>query len=60
MHVRADKCSSERAVLSLESGAVSAHVTKHFVNILSKMCNKVHLFETFLLTLMTDQMFCLS
>ena len=31
MHVRADMVSHERAVIVLESRAVSARVTKHFV-----------------------------
>ena len=31
--------SSEWAVMGLESGAVSAWVTKHFVTIFSKTCN---------------------
>ena len=36
MHVRADMVSRERAVMGLESRAVSARVTKNFVTILVK------------------------
>ena len=36
MHVRADMVSHERAFMVLESRAVSARVTKHFVTILVK------------------------
>ena len=32
--------SQEQAVMGLESCAVSAQVTKHFVSIFSKTCNK--------------------
>ena len=32
--------SHERAIMGLESGAVSARETKHFVTIYSKTCNK--------------------
>ena len=32
--------SYERAVMGLESQAVSAQVTKHFVTVFSKTCNK--------------------
>ena len=40
MNARADMGSSERAVMGLESQAVSTPVTKHFVTIFSKTCNK--------------------
>ena len=40
VHVRADTGSRERAVMGLESRAVLARVTKIFVTILSKTCNK--------------------
>ena len=37
--MRADVGSREPAVMGLESQAVSALVTKHFVSIFSKTCN---------------------
>ena len=37
---KADMGSSERAAMRLESRAVPVRVTKHFVTILSKTCNK--------------------
>ena len=40
VHTRTDLRSSERPVMGLESRAVSAQVTKHFVTIFSKTCNK--------------------
>ena len=40
VHVRADMGSCERAIMRLESRAVQAQVTNHFVTIFSKMCNK--------------------
>ena len=36
----ADICSCEGALMGFESGAVSAWLTKHFVTIFSKICNK--------------------
>ena len=39
-HARAEMGSRERAVMGLGSRAVSARVTKHFVTIFSKTCNK--------------------
>ena len=39
VQVRANMGSLERAVMGLESRAVSAQVTKHFVTIFSKTCN---------------------
>ena len=41
VHVWADMGSHERAVMALESRAVSVRVTKHFVTIYSKTCNKL-------------------
>ena len=43
VQVRADMGSRERDVMGLKLRAVSARVTKHCVNILSKICNKQHL-----------------
>ena len=40
VHVRADMGSCEWAVMGLESLAVSAGVTNHFVTTFSKTCNK--------------------
>ena len=39
VHVRADMGSHEPAVMGLESRAVSAWVSKHFVTFFSKTCN---------------------
>ena len=39
VHVKADMGSREGTVMGLESQAVSARVTKHFVTIFSKTCN---------------------
>ena len=38
-HARADMGAHERAIMGLESPAVSARVTQHFVTIFSKTCN---------------------
>ena len=43
MHVRADMGSRERAIMGLESRAVSARVAEHCVNIFSKTCKKQHI-----------------
>ena len=40
MHARADMGSCERSDKGLDSQEVSAPVTKHFVTILNKTCNK--------------------
>ena len=40
MHARADMGPHKRAVIGLESRAISARATKHFVTIFSKTCNK--------------------
>ena len=39
VHVRANMGSCELAIMGLESRAVSAQLTKHFITILSKKCN---------------------
>ena len=39
IHERADIGSRERAVMALESRAVLAQVTKHFVTFFGKTCN---------------------
>ena len=39
VHVWVDMGSRERAVMGLESRAISAGITKHFVTIFSKTCN---------------------
>ena len=40
MHARADMGTFEQAVIDLESQAVSARVTYHFVTVFIKTCNK--------------------
>ena len=42
VHARADIGSRERAIMGLESQAVSARVTKHFVTIFSKTWNNTN------------------
>ena len=39
MHARADMGSRKRAVMNLESRAISARVTKQIVTIFSKACD---------------------
>ena len=45
VHLRADMCSCEWAIMGLQSRAVSAWVTKHFVTIFSKTCNNKSYFQ---------------
>ena len=49
-HIRADIGSCERANMGLESRAVSARVTKHFVTFFSKTCNNCPLKRKLILT----------
>ena len=41
VHTRTDMGPGEQAVMGLESQAVSARATKHFVTVFSKTCNKM-------------------
>ena len=41
IYLRANMGSRERAVMGLESQAISARVTEHFVTIFSKTCNNI-------------------
>ena len=44
-HGRADMSSLERAVMCLESQAVSACVNKHFATIIGKTCNNYDYYD---------------
>ena len=46
MYKRADIGSGEQAAIGLESRAVSARETKHYITVFSKTCNNASLLST--------------